>query len=292
MRPLLRHVAVPSLVGLLLVAGASPASAAPENDMFVNATEISGVSGTVTGSNVLASKEVGEPDHAHVEGGKSIWYRWTAPNDGPARFETRGSDIDTLLAVYTGPAVDSLSVVASNDDRSLRDRTSVVNFDAVAGTEYSIAIDSFDPDKMGDLRLTWWIRPPNDDFSDAETLAGGEGITETNNRLATREPEEPRHLGRCCRGDHSVWYTWTAPERGTLTLETRGSRFDTIMAVYKGSALSELEKLAQNDDGGRRGTSKIILSVRAGRIRHIAVASFGRSEWGRLVLRWSFVPRS
>src|SRR5207249_3220653 len=44
----------------------------PSNDNFANAQLISGNSGTVTTSNVDATKEAGEPNHAGNTGGKSV----------------------------------------------------------------------------------------------------------------------------------------------------------------------------------------------------------------------------
>src|SRR5437763_12486217 len=93
---------VPVLVVLTL---ASPALAAPpDNDAFASAHAISGPSGSVTGSNVDATAEPGEPDHGNT-GGASVWYAWTAPSSGAVTFTTAGSSFDTLLAAYTGSTV-------------------------------------------------------------------------------------------------------------------------------------------------------------------------------------------
>ena len=53
----------------------------------------------MTGTNVGATKETGEPDHAGNVGGASVWCRWVAPADGTVTFDTFGSNYDTLLAV-------------------------------------------------------------------------------------------------------------------------------------------------------------------------------------------------
>src|SRR5262249_30122891 len=89
---------------------------APANDNFANATALTGSSPTATGTNVSASKETGEPNHAGNAGGHSVWWKWTAPST--RTFPTRRStnNFDTLLGVYTGSAVNSLTAVASNDD--------------------------------------------------------------------------------------------------------------------------------------------------------------------------------
>ncbi|MDQ2831318.1 MAG: fibronectin type III domain-containing protein, partial [Chloroflexota bacterium] len=87
------------------------ASYGPPNDDFANAQPISGTSGAVTGANVSATKESGEPDHDGDPGGASVWYVWTAPANvgGSVTFDTCGSNFSTLLAAYQGGAVGALS---------------------------------------------------------------------------------------------------------------------------------------------------------------------------------------
>ena len=87
----------------------------PPNDDFANAQPISSTSGTVTGTNVQATKEPGEPAHDGDPGGASVWYVWTAPANvgGSVTFDTCGSDFSTLLAAYQGDAVGALSQVST-----------------------------------------------------------------------------------------------------------------------------------------------------------------------------------
>ena len=107
-------LAVVASVGLLLV-GSAPA-APPDNDNFSAAIVLRAATGSYFGANQEATKETGEPLHAGNAGGASVWYRWVAPSTGVATFDTFGSGFDTVLAVYTGPSVDALTPVASNDD--------------------------------------------------------------------------------------------------------------------------------------------------------------------------------
>ncbi len=124
--------------------------ASPANDAFAAAQVISGNSGTVNGSNVGATKEVNEPNHATNPGGKSVWYQWTAPSTGAWQFETVGSSFDTLLAVYTGTSLDFLTEIAANDDIVGATNTiSRLAFAAVAGTVYKIAVDGFNSSGTG-----------------------------------------------------------------------------------------------------------------------------------------------
>jgi PASTA domain len=126
-------------------------SLAPANDDFANAEQLSGETGTVSGTTIGASMEDGELDHLGYAW-NSVWFEWTAPSSGWATFETCGSAFDTVLAVYTGSDVTALSSVAGNDDAcGLESR---VHFQAVAGTVYRLALAGYDGE-TGDFTLAW-----------------------------------------------------------------------------------------------------------------------------------------
>lgn len=121
----------------------------PANDNFASAINITltGNVATVTGYNTNATKQAGEPNHASNIGGRSIWWRWTAPAPGPVDLDTRGSYSDTTLGVYTGSSVGALTTIASNDDINPGIvQASTLIFPATSGTTYFFAIDGFNND--------------------------------------------------------------------------------------------------------------------------------------------------
>ena len=126
-------------------------AARPANDMFINRFSISGSSGSTSGTSLLATKETGEPNHAGNSGGSSIWWKWTAPSSGQVSLDTKGSGFDTLLAVYTGKTVNTLTTIASN---STPGGTSSLLFEAQAGTEYEIVVDGANG-AAGNALLNW-----------------------------------------------------------------------------------------------------------------------------------------
>jgi serine protease len=128
----------------------------PTNDNFAAAQALAGSAGTVSGTSVMATKETGEPNHAGVPGGRSVWLRWTAPTSGPVSFDTFGSEFETVLAVYTGTGVAALTSVGANDDVAGTDWSQVV-FTATAGTTYAIAVDGGPGTTVGrgTLALSW-----------------------------------------------------------------------------------------------------------------------------------------
>ncbi|HKP90015.1 MAG TPA: hypothetical protein VJT75_08580 [Thermoleophilaceae bacterium] len=115
---------------------------APANDDFSNAQAVTGSSVDLSGTSAGATGEAGEPQHAGNPGGTSVWFRWTAVNDGPTTVSTEGSSFDTLLGVYSGDALGALTTVAANDDAPGK-KTSSLTFDAHAGETYRIAVDGY-----------------------------------------------------------------------------------------------------------------------------------------------------
>ena len=274
-------------------AGAPTAvAAAPANDMFATATVISGAAGTTSGTNVAATKQAGEPNHAGNSGGKSVWYRWTAPATRAVTIDTVGSAFDTVLAVYTGTAVSALSGLG--DDDGAGSTLSRVRFGATAGTTYQIAVDG----KVGSgaLKLNWSTGPAgpaNDMLAAARLISGAAGTTSATNASATMEPGEPAHVpptGTAAGTNKtSVWYRWTAPATATVAIDTAGSAFDTLLAVYTGSAVDALTKVAVNDSAGAGSPhSRVVVDVTAGTVYRIAVDGMHGAA-GALKLTWATV---
>jgi hypothetical protein len=207
-------------VGILCWAGSSAFAAAPANDNFASAIPLTGASFSTTGTNVEATKETGEPNHAGVTGGRSVWWTWTAPATPPpsVMITTFGSDFDTVLHVYTGTSVSTLFSVTSGNDGISPITTSRVTFSPVANTVYYIAVDG-NNGFTGSIKLALPATPPpNDNFASATPLSGTLVTTTGYNFGATREVGEPTNPINS--GGPSVWYTWTAPSSGKFKIST------------------------------------------------------------------------
>ena len=116
----------------------------PPNDDFAEAIVISTTSGSLVGTNKGSTREVGEP-----AGENSVWYRWTAPNNGEAHFRN-GMDWLTI-DVYTGTAINALTRVATSSGSP-----SAVNWTAVAGTTYRIRLTK--NTRTSAFTLVWSLR--------------------------------------------------------------------------------------------------------------------------------------
>lgn len=115
-----------------------------------------GVLGTQVINNTGSVTEAGEPNHGNAIGGSSRWFELIADADGTMLVDTLGSDIDTTLAVYTGATLSTLTLVAQDNDGAPDGIRSLIQFDAVAGTKYTVAVDGVNG-AAGIINLNWLL---------------------------------------------------------------------------------------------------------------------------------------
>ena len=155
----------------------------PPNDFFASAIPLpmtdSGVSSVNT---VNATKEVGEPNHDGISGGKSAWWSFYPVADGVLSLNTSNSTFDTVLAVYTGTNVSHLTPVAGNDDayEGVPGGFSMITQAIKAGTTNYIAVDGYGG-ASGNAILHYSFTPATVYHLSASALAGGSvQVTSTN----------------------------------------------------------------------------------------------------------------
>jgi len=136
------------------------------------------------------------------------------------------------------------------------------------------------------LNLLQAARPSNDGFASRITLSGSSGNSSSVTLFSTREAGEPNHAGNNT-GSKSVWWRWTAPAAGQLTLDTHGSGFDTLLAVYTGTGVAALTPVAASDnDGTAGGASGLVLQTQAGQEYEVAVDGASGAA-GTAVVNWA-----
>ena len=139
----------------------------PPNDDFASAQSLSGRNGALNGTNKGASREPGEPSHLTPRN-RSVWYNYTAPGDGLAKFRAEDRKFASLLAVYVGNSVGALDLqrdqVDTDDPEDSDDRT--VTIQVQAGGVYRVAVDDLnDPEDSDD-------REDSDDSDDGHGKGG------------------------------------------------------------------------------------------------------------------------
>ena len=257
---------------------------APRNDDLSHAIKISGSRLQTRVSNAGATTQPGEPSHLGNPGGSSVWYSWIAPASGRVTISTNpiaayappstgsgsgsvtiiitpigptdcGADTEQtplpaffpVFAAYTGASIGTL-VPAGCLPLSLDAFPHAVCFDAVKGQTYRIAVDG----NLGTTGETWLClaltKPAsNDSFQQRIKLHGIYATATSYNAGATHQAGEPAaaegSLGK------TVWWSWTAPISGPVSIDLHGSDYSFPVAVYTGTALPNLQ-LWDADFGG------------------------------------------
>jgi hypothetical protein len=167
-----------------------------------------------------------------------------------------------IFAAYTGTAVDALTP-AGCLPLSLPGYDNGVCFDVVKGQTYHIAFDG-NMGTTGTTPLCLALTKPaiNDGFAHRIPLHGIYVRATGYNAGATQQPGEPR-LGDGSTGK-TVWWSWTAPVSGAVSIDLTGSDFAFPVAVFTGSSLASLNQVAV-------GTGSLSFTAVAGQTYQIAV---------------------
>jgi hypothetical protein len=184
----------------------------PPNDLFANATRVEGLTATLSGSTMAASREEEEPPIGLAPFGHSIWFAWTSPADGRLAITPSNLPAGILssdFAVFTGDELSNLNQAANS--------TQARNgFGVESGTTYYIGVDGPYAEVGLNLKLT--PSAINDRFKNRLSITEFAGALEIENFAASREPGEPLHSA--LPGGRSLWWSWRAPSDGGLSFMT------------------------------------------------------------------------
>jgi hypothetical protein len=160
------------------------------------------------------------------------------------------------------------------------------NVSPASGGTYSVAVaNSSGVDYSADARVL--VTSPlllfADNFANRGLLTNASGVGSGSTAGFSNEALEPRHAGKA--GGHSAWLEWIAPSNGIVTFSTRGSGFDTLLAIYTNATLATLGSVTSDDDRGGFLTSRTAFNALRGVHYQIAVDGLG-GEVGDVVLAW------
>ncbi|PYU10442.1 MAG: hypothetical protein DMG29_17485, partial [Acidobacteria bacterium] len=123
------------------------------------------------------------------------------------------------------------------------------------------------------------LPPANDNFTNATALTSGSFSSTVDSFGATIEGTDP--VPTCAPGSanppiKTVWYRFIAGGNGSVTADTIGSSYDTILTVWTGSP-GNFTNVACNDDIdlGFNIQSRVIFNVTSGTTYFLMVSAFG-----------------
>ena len=210
----------------------------PANDRFDAAAAISGRVGSKAGTNLGATLDPGE---YHGGLGATVWYSWTAPEDGAWEFRSSAGQLKVLA--FSGTTVGDVRLVSGHPRSS-------AEFPARSGETYRIAVaagDAFSGGRRFDISWETADRQPgSDDLAGATEppSASSPSWPAHVDAAATVEPGEP-----AASGVRTRWWSWTAPETDEFTWRLTGPA-GLSLAGFSGDSLDTLELLGSARDTG------------------------------------------
>ncbi len=260
----------------------TPAAA---NDDFANRTTLTGTAVSGIGYNFSATRESFEPT---TTGNMTLWWTWTAPSSGNVTFSTAGTSAGATLSVFNGDTIDTLKANYAGLTGG-----GTLTTPTIAGVTYQIAVGTDDPASVvvnvnvaaKDLAPPAYVESEaaaNDDFAQAAVLSGGAVTGFGFNQDATRESLEPSGTG-----DATLWWSWTAPASGTLTVDPSSTTYNNITAAFTGSSLSGLTLIGYSQSAYAYVYSpppSFTIPVTQGTTYHFSVGATGVPSAGIAVL--------
>ena len=197
-----------------------------------------------------------------------------------------------VTAVGTPPFAYQWQLNGVNIDGAVTDTYRIPNVQPPDGGTYTVTVTDAGGATTSELTSVIVITPDlglADDVGSASPTSALSGDGSGNNVGAGSESGEPSHAGGR-PAKRSVWMAWDSPGIGIGSFSTRGSGFDTILAVYKGSP-GNLEQVTSDEDGGGFLTSATSFNTEAGVIYYVAVDGFEGAQ-GAVALRWDWIQTS
>ena len=193
--------------GIVLVPGNAHA-AAPSNDNFADRTAVT-LPFTDSQDTTNATEEVGEPQPDCGYGvGKTVWYEYVPTSSGMVQVDTVGSDFDTVLAIWTGDSLTTLTNVACDDDGAVEPGSMAI-FPVTASTPYLIQVGGYDGEAGG---LSLRVGPPTSgSISGRVTSDTGEPLAD----ICVEALSESDHWGGWAKTNSAGAYTIGGLSDGT-----------------------------------------------------------------------------
>ncbi|MDE0364059.1 MAG: hypothetical protein OXP09_00635 [Gammaproteobacteria bacterium] len=153
----------------------------PDNDSLMGATALSGVSGSIAGSNAFAT--TGRGDRSATLGRSTLWWTYEALESGWVRFSVEGEGGPWALTVQResedGPG---LEVIASSGWQRSEGNAVEVLAELEGGVAYTLALGTRGAGRGGEFRLRWeeaeapaWLRYVGR-LADGDRDSGGESV--------------------------------------------------------------------------------------------------------------------
>jgi len=248
------------------------------NDHFSDRCLLNGMFVQSAASITQATVEAEEPIADGALSERSLWWEWTAPRNGWVDLQTNSETFAPVLSAFRGQSLSGLIKIKGIEiEAEDTPEESELSFQVQEGESIQIAISS-QIESSGIAELEIVLRPLNNDFSNRTLVTVDENqVYLGSNEFASIENGEPEHNttdNPRASANHSVWWSFTAPEDTTkvaIKVLKRELELDArlALAVYQGSDFSEdFELVASNFSASK---NPFAFWVEPGQTYHLAI---------------------
>ncbi len=238
----------------------------PPNDQCINPIVITGASYASGNINTVSATTSSyyEPEEScewNNQGvSNSVWFKYEPPAPGWFTINTFGSNYDTVLSVwdgcnfYIGANIFYWhNELACNDDINGGLQSQVSNIAAYPGSTYLIKVADYNTAIGGgtlNLNLSFTYGPPVNDLCNNRTpLPNTPGVynlpplytvgaTATAGDCHEMDGTTGTACGHPSGNSNSVFFSFLPSATGTVTIDTFGSNYDTVLALFNGTAFA------------------------------------------------------
>ena len=272
----------------------SQATVIPSASINYNPAPFSTVSASVEPCEAQANCEAGGAGESN-----SVWWSYTPAASGMIEVNTFGSTTyNTVLSIYNGcgtgspPFCSVPSRLACNDDASFGTQSQIF-LNVTAGSLYRIKVADLNSASGGgtlDFNFRWM--PPHDQCTNAIPIPGvvfNPPLINTQNAdddvCENEETCEVNNVGV----SNSVWYSYVPPCNGSISLNTNGSSYDTVLSIWDACGVFTGPdnpcdfgtQIACDDDSGTGVASQLLnVPVSAGVFYLIKVSDYNNTLGG------------
>jgi hypothetical protein len=241
---------------------------AEPNDMQADAAPLD-LPASETIDTASYTTEPGEPSNCFLS--RTAWYRMTGVT-GAVRISLESSMQGRgVVSVYRSTPTDELEAVVCRQVPWPGTRTELT-LEALASETYYLRVGRDSSGSLPVLGLDVEVVPPpaNDTSAGAEVLPWAQPVDgDTAGATGAGEPAPS-----CVSSwGATVWYSVTPAEDGPMLISTAGADFDTVLAVYEGSADASSEIGCNDDHDGLR--SRVRVEAQAGHTYLIQAGGYG-----------------
>ena len=187
------------------------------------------------------------------------WFVYKPTANGTLTVDTIGSSFDTVLAAYTGDgqSYTGLVSVACNDDIGNGTNQSMMIFSVLQGSTNFIHLAG-KGSATGSAKINFDLIP-------SMTTGSTGQIVSSQSQMLVTNVAEPKPCSVACK--YTRWVRLDAATTGTLTVDTMGSSFDTVIEAYLGTAefgYPTSGSIGCNDNAPGSTKSRLTVPVTAG----------------------------